>query len=136
MEWALFTIAFIFGYVTCKVLYFIRATRLSMHILRAAHLVSVALLAKSMEDFYYAKVYRMEKMVESGESDHNIAAFSFLMEEEVSYYKQKSIEGLVVLHPEFFKQLLEFEDWKSAMRYLEKNKEAAAYYLNRGRTDD
>ena len=136
MEWALFTIAFIFGYITCKTFYFVRATRTSMHIIRAAHLVSVSLLAKSMEDFYYAKAYRMEKMVESGDSDHNISAFSFLVEEEVNYYKQKSIAGLIELHPQFFQQLLEFDDWKSAMQYLEKNKHVAAHFLNREQTND
>jgi hypothetical protein len=126
---------FIFGYITCKVLYFIRAARASFHLVKASQLIGVSLLVKSMEDFYYAKIYRMEKMIESGESEHNITAFSYLMEEEVRHFKKKSIEGLVALHPHFFRPLLEFEDWKSAMQFLETNKEAAAAFLSRSSND-
>ena len=68
---------FIFGYLTCKISYFIKATRAGLLLLKAAQLVSLGLLARAMEDFYYAKVYRMEKMIESQESDHNINAFSY-----------------------------------------------------------
>ena len=135
MEWALFTLMFIFGYITCKALYFIRATRTSFHLLKASQLIGVSILAKSMEDFYYAKIYRMEKMIESGESEHNITAFSYLMEEEVRHFKEKSIRGLVALHPDFFRPLLEFEDWKSAMQFLESNKEVAAAFLSRSKND-
>lgn len=135
MEWALFTLTFIFGYITCKVLYFIRATRTSFLLIRSAQLTSVALLAKAMEDFYFAKVYRMEKMVESGETNHNITAFSYRMEEEVDYYKKKAINTLITMHPQFFKQLIEFEDWRSAMKYLETHKDFAANFLHRGNND-
>ena len=135
MEWALFTLTFIFGYITCKALYFLKATRTSFHIIRASQLISVGLLARSMEDFYYAKVYRMEKMVESAESDHNIAAFSYRMEEEVDYFKEQAIRSLIELHPETFKQLLEFEDWPSAMKFLTANKEVMARFLSRRKDD-
>ena len=135
MGWGLFTLTFIFGYITCKLLYFLKATRTSFHIIRASQLISVGLLAKSMEDFYYAKVYRMEKMVESGETTHNITAFSYRMEEEVDYFKKQSIKGLVELHPELFKQLLEFDDWRSAMKFLEANKEIVASFLSRSTND-
>ena len=84
-----------------------------------------------MEDFYYAKVYRMEKMIESEETDHNIAAFSYRMEEEVGYFKKRSIQALIDLHPDAFKQLLEFEDWPTAMKFLEANKEIVASFLSR-----
>jgi hypothetical protein len=135
VEWALLTLMFIFGYITCKVLYFIRATRTSFHLIRASQLISVALLVKSMEDFYYAKIYRMGKMVESGESDHNITAFSYRIEEEVDYFKKKSVQGLIDLHPQFFHQLLEFEDWKSAMKFLESHKELVSTFLTRNTND-
>ena len=135
MGWALLTLMFILGYITCKVLYFLRATRTSFVLIRASQLLAVGLLAKSMEDFYFAKAYRMQKLVESGESDHNISAFSYLMEEEVGHYKKKSIQGLVDLHPAFFQQLLEFEDWRSAMTFLQENKEVVASFLARGPND-
>ena len=135
MEWTLFTLAFVLGYITCKFRYFKNAARASVVLIRASQLISVGLLAKSLEDFYFAKIYRMEKMVESQESSHNITAFSYLMEEEVEYYKKKSIQALIDLHPDLFKQLVEFEDWKSAMKFLERNKELMATFLTRSTND-
>lgn len=135
MEWALFTLMFIFGYITCKIFYFIKATRASVLLLKAAQLVSLGLLARAMEDFYYAKIYRMEKMIESQESDHNISAFSYRMEEELAAYKKKSVQGLVELHPSFFKEIVEFDDWASGMEYLKKNEEVVRAFFSR-REDD
>jgi len=88
-----------------------------------------------MEDFYYAKVCRMEKMVESEETDHNITAFSYRMEEEVDYFKKRAIHDLVELHPEIFKPLLEFEDWPTAMKFLEANKQIMTVFLSRRKYD-
>ena len=135
MEWVLFTLTFMFGYITCKLLYFLKATRTSFHIIRTSQLISVGLLARSMEDFYYAKVCRMEKMVESEETDHNITAFSYRMEEEVDYFKKRAIHDLVELHPEIFKPLLEFEDWPTAMKFLEANKQIMTVFLSRRKYD-
>ncbi len=135
MEWALFTLAFILGYVTCKLLYFRNSARAGMVLIRASQLISIGLLAKSLEDFYFAKIYRMEKMVESEETPHNITAFSYLMEEEVEYYKKRSIQALIDLHPEVFKQLVEFEDWPSAMKFLDKNQRLVESFLTRTHHD-
>ncbi len=131
MNWALMVLMFVLGYVTCKMLYFLKSTRASVLLLRASQLVSVGLLAKAMEDFYYAKTYRMEKMIESGASDHNVMAFSYLMEEEIAHYKKRSIRGLIELHPEFFQSTVEFEDWESAMRFLNNHREVVDRFFKR-----
>jgi len=135
MNWALFTLTFILGYITCRLLYFLKATRSSLILIKMAQVTSLSLLAKSMEDFYYAKIYRMEKMVESGETDHNITAFSYRMEEEVDYFKKKSVQGLIDLHPDFFQQVVDFDNWSSAMKFLEDNREIVIDYLHRGVDD-
>lgn len=135
MEWILFTLAFILGYITCKAFYFYKSARTSIIALKATHVVCLALLVKGLEDFYYAKVYRMQQMVESGETDHNITAYSYLMEEEVSHYKKKSIRMLLETHPDLFKHILEFEDWNSAMTFLETHKDLAAQFLTRSKND-
>jgi hypothetical protein len=135
VEWGAFTLTFIFGYITCKLLYFIKSTRTSLLLIKSAQLMATALLAQALEDFYFAKVYRMEKMVESGETEHNITAFSYQMEEELNYYKKKAIRMLVVLHTPPFDQLLEFDDWPGAMKHLESNKDFAVQFLMRGPND-
>jgi hypothetical protein len=132
VEWGIYALMFIWGYITCKMVYFLNAARSSFHLIKAAQLVSLSLLSKSMEDYYFAKIYRMEKMIESEESDHNVTAFSYRMEEERSHYQKKAIQGLIMLHPQFFKPLLEFDDWDSGMKYLEKNKEIMLAFLAKG----
>jgi len=135
VEWFLFILTFILGYITCKTFYFYKSARYSIIALKVAHVVSLSVLVKALEDFYYAKVYRMQKMVESGETDHNIAAFSYLMEEEISHYKRKAIATLVETHPDFFKQIIEFKDWNSAMTFLETHQELASQFLKRTPND-
>ena len=135
MEWGVFTLTFIFGYITCKLLYFIKSTRTSLLLIKAAQVVATSILARAIEDFYFAKVYRMEKMVESQESDHNITAFSYQMEEELTHYKKKAVTMLVQLHRPPFDRILDFDDWDGAMRYLEANKDFAVQFLMRGPDD-
>ena len=135
MEWTLFTAAFILGYLTCKAFYFYNAARTSLTALKATHGAALAIITKALEDFYNAKIYRMQKMIESDESDHNINALSYLMEEEISYYKKKAVQNLIDAHPKFFKQLIEFEDWDSAMVFLQTHKEFAAHFLMRSKDD-
>jgi len=132
MSWSLFAITFILGYLTCKALYFFRAARLSLSVLRATHLMSTAILAKSMEDFHYARMFRMRHMAESGETEHNIDAFSIRTNQEIDYFKEKSIKNIIELHPQFFKHLLEFEDWAGAMRYLNRNESIVIHFLKGG----
>ena len=136
MSWSLFTIAFILGYLTCKALYFFRTARLSLSILRVTHLISTAMLAKSMEDFHYARMFRMRHMAESGETEHNIDAFSIRTNQEIGHFKEKSIKNIIELHPRFFKHLLEFDDWDSAMRYLNKNEEVIIHFLKGAPNND
>ena len=135
MEWTLFTLAFILGYITCKTFYFYKSARTSIIALKVTHVTALAVLAKSLEDFYYTKIYRMEKMIESQESDHNISAFSYRMEEELASYKKKSVQGLIEIHPSFFKEIVEFDDWASGMQYLKKNEEVVRAFFSR-REDD
>jgi hypothetical protein len=136
MEWGLYILMFIFGYVTCKALYFYRATRLALSLLRASQLISISLLAKGMENFSHGRMYRLQKMLESEESTHNINAFNYRYEEEIARYKKNSIDTLIYLHPKFFDPHLEFDDWKSAMKFINQHKEVMASFFAEGKPND
>ena len=118
MEWGWFALTFIFVYVTCKMLYFLNAARTSMRIVKVSQLIGLSVLARSMENFHYAQTYQVEQMRNSGETTHNIKACCHRFNEELSYYKKKAIGELIYSHSDFFKQLVEFGDWESAMLYL------------------
>ncbi len=87
------------------------------------------MLAKSLENFHYSKYYRLSIMKENNDSQHNIDAFVNGFNNEVSRYKEKAIREMIDAHGSFFDQLIEFADWKSAMSYLEKNKDSVREFL-------
>ena len=123
MEWLLYFLMFVFGYLTCKTFYFARATRTGISIVKTAQLISLGVLAKSMENFAFSKTHKVLTLKESGENEHNINAYCLNIEKAIELYKKKAIKQIVDQHSKFFKEILEFDDWKSGMSYLEQNRE-------------
>ncbi len=54
---------------------------------------------------------------------------------EISNYRNKAIEEMLNLHPKFYNPIVDFDNWKSAMEYLENNKQYVLQLLNQD-TDD
>ena len=123
MEFFLYFLIFVLGYTTCKLFYFMIGTRKSIQVVRLAQLVGLSIIARSLENFSHSKYYAMCVMKESGESDHNIDAFKCLHTEELDRYKRKAIAEMINVHGKIFDQVIDFDDWKSAMKYLETNKQ-------------
>lgn len=123
MDWLLYLLIFIFGYVTCQTFYFFKNTRLSLLLLRACHLIYLSSVMKAVENMYYARGIVLEQMLLTNKTSAQISTFELLHEEEVRALKDKSIESLKALHPQFFQPMIEFENWQEADEYLEKYKE-------------
>tara|TARA_Y100000296_G_scaffold55985_1_gene64212 strand:- start:190 stop:594 length:405 start_codon:yes stop_codon:yes gene_type:complete len=113
---------FVFGYVTCSTFYFLRSTKASITILKATQLVSLYILTRSLEHFAFGKETRLQYMRRAKESEHNMNAFMRLYDKEVKDFQRRSIQQIVDAHPKIFLQVLEFDDWESAMTLLNKNK--------------
>tara|TARA_R110000787_G_scaffold124969_2_gene236048 strand:- start:535 stop:753 length:219 start_codon:yes stop_codon:yes gene_type:complete len=64
-------------------------------------------------------------MKEIGESDRNIEAFVLNFEDEVKLYKDKAIREIVTMHPKIFQDVIDYNDWPSAMLFL--NSEGREY---------
>ena len=122
MEWWLQLLLFVFGYVTCSTFYFLRSSKASIAILKSTQLVSLYILTRSLEHFAFGKETRLHHMRRAEESEHNINAFMRLYNKEVEDYKRRSVQQIIEAHPSFFRQVLEFDDWESAMELLNKNK--------------
>jgi len=135
MEFFLYFLVFLLGYTTCKLFYFIIGTRKSIQVVRLAQLVGLSIIARSLENFSHSKYYAMCTMKENGESDHNIDAFKCLHTEELDRYKRKSIEEIINVHGKIFNQVVDFDDWKSAMKYLETNKQEFIDLMYRSTND-
>ena len=130
MEWLQYFLVFVFGYLTCKTFYFFRATRTGILIVKSAQVISLAILAKSMENFAFSRTYKILTLQESGASEQNIGAYTINIDLAINSYKEKAIKHIVEQHSKFYKEILDFDDWRSGMDYLEQNREAAhAFFL-------
>ena len=126
-----YVLFFAFGYVTCQTFYYLDAIRKSIIILRASQLIGLFVLSRALEDFYYAKEFRIGVMNEDGDSKQNITAVGCRFDEEVSLFKRKSIKRIIEAHGNFFDQLVDFNDWKSAMVFLEDNRKYIIDFVTR-----
>ena len=130
MEWLQYFLVFLFGYMTCKTFYFLRANRTGILIVKSAQIISLAILAKSLENFAYSKTYKILTLKENNASEQNIKAYDINIDLAINSYKEKAIKHIVEQHSKFYKEILDFDDWKSGMEYLEQNREVAhAFFL-------
>tara|TARA_B100000131_G_C18020903_1_gene574522 strand:+ start:407 stop:817 length:411 start_codon:yes stop_codon:yes gene_type:complete len=136
MEYILYLLIFIFGYFTCKAVYFLRSLTTSMALIRLAQLVALSIFAKTLEDIHYARVAKMEGMLKNKESQHNVQAFVYRFEDEMASYKRRCIKGLIDLHPQIFHETIQFDDWKSAMKFLNDHQSTVEHILRGEPTND
>ena len=133
--WWLYLLVFIFGYLTHKTFYFLRSVKISIGLVRVAQLISLAVLAKSMENFYYSHTSRLRQMRENQESEKNIKDVRRSFNVEISTYKEKAIKEMLELHPNFYRQIIDFDNWNSGMKYLEENKQFVLNLLKKEKND-
>ena len=125
--WWLYLLVFMFGYFTHKTFYFFRSLKISIGLIRVSQLISLAVLTRSMENFYYSHTARLRYMKENDESEKNIKDTRRSFNIEIKNYKDKAIKEILDLHPAFYSPIVDFDDWRSAMTYLEDNRE---YIIN------
>jgi hypothetical protein len=123
--WWIYLITFIFGYVTCKTFYFFRTSRISLSILSAGYVIYLSSLIKALEHLSYAREIMREHMLRTEKDSIQISSFEQSFDKDVELLKVRSINTLLSCHPEFFKGMVQFEDWSGAMKYLQENKEGA-----------
>ena len=126
----LYFLVVVFGYVTCKTFYFLSSGRKSILLLKATQLIGLFIIVKAMESFSYAMQYRVDVMKKNNASEQNIKAFKLRHADEVKTFQRKSIEKIIDAHGGFFSHILEFDDWKSAMIFLEDNRENVVSFIS------
>jgi len=131
MDWLLYVLTFVFGYITCKTFYFLRATRLSMMVVKGAHVVYLSAMIKALENLAHSREIMLEHMLKGNQDATQISSFELKFEEDVKHFKERSVHLLAALHPKFFAQMMEFEDWSSASTFLIEHKEVAFKFWER-----
>ena len=134
-HWWLYLLVFVFGYLTHKTFYFFRSVKISIGLIRVSQLISLAVLSKSMENFYYSHTARLRHMRENGYDDESIKDARRSFNIEINNFKEKAVEEMLDLHPNFYSAIIEFDNWKSAMTFLEKNRHFVLQLLNQDKND-
>ena len=114
--WLLHFLVFIFGYVTCKTFYFLRANRISLSLVRLSHVIYLSSVVKSIETLIEARSTAIINNIEPLKSKD-------FFEDEIKTLKENSVAYLLQLHPRFYRDVLTFDDWESSMKYLNQNKD-------------
>lgn len=133
--WWLYILMFLFGYLTHKTFYFLRSVKISIGLVRVSQLISLAVLAKSMENFYYSHTDRLRQMRDHNESEKDIKDLRRSFNIDISNYKEKAITEMLNMHPKFYLPIIDFDNWKSAMKYLEDNNQFVLDLLNQDKND-
>ena len=121
--WWLYILVFLFGYLTHKTFYFLRSIRISIGLIRVSQLISLAILTKSIEYKYQSHTARLRSLKEIGANEKDIRDLRRSFNIEISNYKEAAIKSILEQHPKFYNSIIEFDNWKTAMQYLEKNKQ-------------
>lgn len=108
---------FVFGYVTCRTFYFVRANRISLSLIKLAHVIYLSATVKAIETLTNARFTAKMNDVEPYQSTN-------VFDDEIKLLKDQSVTYLLQLHPKFYRDILKFDDWESSMRYLNTNKDA------------
>jgi hypothetical protein len=122
MEWLLHLLVFFFGYYTCKTFYVFRSGALTVGMFKMTQLTALMILARSMEQYAYVKTFGEMQLKQKGASEKVISNYHIYVDNDANFFKTKSIKSILSTTPSYFKHLLEFEDWETAMRYLNDNK--------------
>ena len=130
--YALHLLTFLFGYVTCRTFYFVKSSRISVRLLKVMHVVSLGILVKCIEEYSYAESQKLLALLKCGVTEQDEVYKKIVREHEqdLELFKERSVAIILALHPDYFKPIVEFEDWDSAMQYLNDNRNIAQTFLS------
>lgn len=130
-QWILHILVFVFGYFTCRTFYFFGSVKTSVKIIQFAQTIALFIIVRGIEQLQWSRQYRIDIMKENNASERNINVFKLHNDEEIGDYKRKSVQTIIELSGEVYAPITEFDDWDSAMNYVESNKEIVLKFIRR-----
>ena len=123
MNYFLYFLVFIFGYVTCKTFYFLRANRISLSLIKLSHVIHLSNTLRCIENLIYTRERTREYYLKMEKSSVEISAIEMKFDNDIENLKHNSIKYMLKMHPKFYRETLKFDDWESSMEFLTENKE-------------
>lgn len=123
--WWLYTLVFIFGYVTCQTFYFLRSTRVSLKLMKSSRVIYLLMMAKAMEKYKIAEEVMLMNLKLSGKDEKVINSFKESIHDERQSFQKRSVSWIIDNTPATFRDIIGFDDWDSAMKFLILHREEA-----------
>jgi hypothetical protein len=82
----------------------------SSTLVRVSSIIGLSILVKCIENYSYANLVKLEALRKTG------------------VFKEDSITLMIHAHEGIFREIVPYSDWRSAMRFLESNKELAILF--------
>jgi hypothetical protein len=100
--------------------------------LKISHCLSLYTIVRGVESLEYTKAMRLNELRLKEESERNVKAYQLNFDADIKLYKDKSIREIINMHPKFYRDLIEYDDWDSAMRFLnEEGIEYIKHFINK-----
>ena len=122
MEFILYVLVFLFGYITHRTFHTYTAAKTGSLIFLHGKLTSLLMLVRAIEKYTYVKSYGVMNLQKQNATESEIAAYKILIENDIDHFKRQSIKAINKPIPEYLKVLEHFENWDEAMMYLAKFK--------------
>ena len=123
MSYFLYFLVFLFGYITCRTFYFLRANRISLSLIKLSQIVHLASTVRCVENLIYTRERLREYYLKMDKSSVEISALEMKFNNDIDSLKNNAIEHMIKTHPKFYREALKFSDWDSSMIFLEENKQ-------------
>ena len=123
MTYVAMFLIYVFGYMTCKTFYYLKASQLGVTLIQTANVFSLFLLTRALENYEVSRARCLNDLKQKNLSKKNLEVYETNLKTEVDNFKRKSITSLVGSHPDFFQYVLDYNDWESGMKFLEDNRD-------------
>tara|TARA_Y100000592_G_scaffold91115_1_gene150671 strand:- start:7231 stop:7617 length:387 start_codon:yes stop_codon:yes gene_type:complete len=128
MEYILYFLLFLFGYVTCRTFYFIRSSRISLSLISMAQIIFLSAI-KKVESEWRSALHQQEL------DKNDRIRLEIELEQKIESLRSSAIDYLLLLHPPFYREALQFADWDGAMDYLNKNEKTINEFWRKRSSD-
>lgn len=122
MQYLLYILLFVFGFYTHKTFQTYRSAQASIALLFSAQITSILILLKAIENYSYVKTFGANQLRSKEATDNEVKNYELYIDNDIKYFKNNSVKQILRQLPEHFRLTGQFDDWESAMQYLETTK--------------
>jgi hypothetical protein len=119
VEFLLYVLVFLFGYVTHRTFSTYKNAKASILLLQSSVVASLLILARCLQNYSYVKSFGANQLEKKEASSEQVDNYKLLIDNDIKFFKKSSVSQILKDIPEHFSTIIEFNDWDSAMKYLD-----------------